>query len=102
MAKTPPNRSYRLFSGDVCLLCAYAFSVPVNAAPIGAALIASPATTDRLEIERETLCAVVISLTSRLRCKLGLIGQLQILIEQEFRRAARTKGSSSDRAVQHC
>src|SRR5215475_10927908 len=50
MAKTPPSRSYRLFSGVVCLACAYALS----AKAAGAAVSASPATTLRLVMEVKT------------------------------------------------
>src|SRR6476646_5474316 len=56
MAKTPPSRSYRLFSGVVCLACAYALSAAANA--IGEALSASPATMLRLVIEVEMSCAI--------------------------------------------
>src|SRR5262245_59560297 len=56
MAKTPPSRSYRLFSGMVCWACAYAFSAPAKTAS-GAAVSASPATAVRLVIEVETDCA---------------------------------------------
>src|SRR5579859_3376569 len=61
MAKAPPSRSYRLFSGMVCLACAYALFAPANTV-IGAAVRASPATTLRLEIELEIAGAMVISL----------------------------------------
>src|SRR5262245_10853004 len=49
MAKTPPRRSYRLFSDLVSLACAYARSAPVNAA--GTVVSASPATALRLVME---------------------------------------------------
>ena len=61
MAKTPPSRSYKLFSGVACLACAYALSAPANTVT-GAATSASPATTLRLVIEVETACAMVTSL----------------------------------------
>jgi hypothetical protein len=63
MAKTPPSRSYRLFSGVVCAACAYALSAPAQTA-IGAtaAVSASPATTLRLVTEVETVCDMATSL----------------------------------------
>src|ERR1700688_5095199 len=61
MAKTPPSRSYKLFSGVVSLACAFTLSAPANTA-IGAAVSASPATTLRLVIDVETTCAMVTSL----------------------------------------
>src|ERR1700694_1873717 len=56
MAKTPPRRSYRLFSGMICLACACALSPPAKAT--GATASASPATTPRLVIEVETACVM--------------------------------------------
>src|SRR5262249_56014309 len=47
MANTPPNRSYRLFSGMVCETCACALSAAVNT-DSGAAVNASTATALRL------------------------------------------------------
>jgi len=43
MAKTPPSRSYRLFSGAVCLVCACALSAANT--PTGPAASVRPATT---------------------------------------------------------
>src|SRR4029078_10245592 len=60
MAKTPPNRSYRLFSGMVCLVCASTLSAAANTA-IGAAVNANPATAVRRVIEVEIACAMVAS-----------------------------------------
>ena len=37
MAKTPPSRSYKLFSGAVCLSCACALSAAANTVTGGAA-----------------------------------------------------------------
>src|SRR5713226_7394044 len=56
MAKTPPSRSYRLFSGMVCLACAYTLSASAKAT--GTAVSASPATTLRLVIEVERARAI--------------------------------------------
>src|SRR5678815_5402731 len=47
IAKTPPSRSYRLFSGAVCADCPWASSAAANKVA-GAAAAASPATTLRL------------------------------------------------------
>src|SRR5215213_717688 len=49
MAKTPPSRSYKLFSGVVCLACACAFLAPAKAA--GPVTSANPATTPLLVME---------------------------------------------------
>ena len=64
MAKTPPSRSYRLFSGTVCLSCACALSAAANTVT-GAAASASPATTFRLVIEVETVCDMATSLARK-------------------------------------
>src|SRR5262245_42318818 len=61
MANTPPSRSYKLFSGLVCVACAWALSAAANTV-IGAVATASPATTLRLVIELETDCAAVTAL----------------------------------------
>src|SRR6185312_6118148 len=61
MAKTPPSRSYRLFSGTVCLSCACALSAAANTVA-GAAASASPATTLRRVMEVETVCDMAASL----------------------------------------
>jgi hypothetical protein len=61
MAKTPPSRSYKLFSGMVCVACAWALSAAANIV-IGAVVTASPATTFRLVIELETDRVAVTSL----------------------------------------
>jgi hypothetical protein len=60
MAKTPPSRSYRLFSGTVCLSCACALSAAAKTVT-GAAASASPPTTLRLVIEVETICDMATS-----------------------------------------
>src|SRR4051794_28149964 len=60
MAKTPPNRSYRFFSGMVCWACAYALSAPAKAT--GAAVSARPATTLRLVRDVEESFAIGHSL----------------------------------------
>src|SRR5262245_551882 len=64
-AKTPPSRSYRLFSGMVCWACAYAVSAPAKIAS-GVAVSASPAAALRLVIEVETDCAATQSRLRRL------------------------------------
>src|SRR6476660_6046381 len=72
MAKTPPSRSYRLFSGVVCFACAYAVSAHDKA--IGAALSASPATMLLLVIEAEMFDAIahLLSDGDRLRSEYDL------------------------------
>src|SRR4249920_1542824 len=60
MAKTPPSRSYRLFSGAACFDWAFALSARTNTVN-GAAVTASPATTLRLVIKFETVRAMITS-----------------------------------------
>ena len=59
--KNSARRSYRLFSGTVCLSCARALFAAINTV-MGAAVSASPATTLRLVIEVETVCDMATSL----------------------------------------
>src|SRR6478672_4034104 len=59
MANTPPSRSYKLFSGAVCVLCARAISAVANTLT-GAAATANPATTLRLVIEVEPHWAIIV------------------------------------------
>ena len=59
MAKTPPSRSYKLFSGMVGAACAYALSIPANTATWAAL---SPATTLRLVMDAESSRAMATSL----------------------------------------
>src|SRR5215204_1052296 len=56
MAKTPPSRSYRLFSGLRCSAWAYASPTPAKAT--GAAVSASPATALRLVMDVDEGCAI--------------------------------------------
>src|SRR6185295_16801939 len=60
MAKTPPSRSYRLFSGAACFDWAFALSARTNTVN-GAAVTASPATMLRLVIKFETVRAMITS-----------------------------------------